>query len=107
MNYNKAISWNPKDANPYFWRGHANVARGKYTEAIDDFDEVIRIGGDKASVYHSRGYAKSRLNRVEEAEVDFKKGLQLAKQDNNEKYIEIIEDALHELMSGTTDATQR
>ena len=107
LNYNKAISWNPKDANPYFWRGHANVARGKYTEAIDDFDEVIRIGGDKASVYHSRGYAKSRLNRVGEAEVDFKKGLQLAKQDNNKKYIEIIEDALHELMSGTTDATQR
>ena len=107
LNYGKAIPWNPKDANPYFWRGHANVAIEKHMEAIDDFDEAIRIGGDEASVYHIRGYAKSRLGRVEEAMVDFHKGLQFARQDNNEKYIQIIEKALREIISGTTGAIQR
>lgn len=105
LKYSKAISWNPKDANPYFWRGRARVSIQQYEEAIDDFDEVIHIGGNEASVYHIRGYAKSRLGRVEEAKVDFQKGLQLAQQDNNEKYIEIIEKALRELNSDTTDAT--
>ena len=59
LNYSKAIPWNPKDANPYFWRGHAKVSIEQYMKAIDDFDEVIRISGDEASVYHIRGYAKS------------------------------------------------
>ena len=107
LNYSKAIPWNPKDANPYFWRGHAKVSIEQYMKAIDDFDEVIRISGDEASVYHIRGYAKSCLGRVEEAMVDFHKGLQLAKQVNNEKYIRIIENALHELISGTIGAIQR
>ena len=107
LNYSKAIPWNPKEANPYLWRGYAKVAIEKYTEAIDDFDEAIRIGSDEASVYHIRGYAKSCLGRVEEARVDFQRGLQLAKQINNEQYIRIIEKALRELNSDTTGAIQR
>lgn len=107
LNYSKAIPWNPKDVNPYFWRGNAKVAIKKYIEAIDDFDEAIRIGSDEAAVYHIRGYAKSCLGRVKEAMADFHRGLQLAKQVNDEKYIRIIKKALRELISGPTDAAQR
>ncbi len=101
LNYSKAIRWNPKDANPYFWRGHAKVSIAQFTEAIDDFNEVIQIGGDQATVYQIRGYAKSCLGLNNEAKQDYSKGLQLAQQANNEKYIEIFQDALRELNSDT------
>ena len=106
MNYNKAIPWNPKDANPYFWRGHARVNIQQYEEAVDDFDEVIRIGGDVVSVYQIRGYAKSCLGLYSDAKQDYLKGLQLAQQANNEQYIKIIQEALQELNSHTIGGTQ-
>ena len=106
LNYGKAIPWNPKDANPYFWRGRANVARQKYREAIDDLDEVIRIGGDVESVYQIRGYAKSCLGLYSDAKQDYLKGLQLAQQANNEQHVKIIQEALHKLNSHTTGGTR-
>jgi len=106
LNYNKAISWNPKDANPYFWRGHARVNMQQYEEAVDDFDEVIRIGGDVVSVYQIRGYAKSCLGLYGDAKQDYLKGLQLAQQANNEQYIKIIQEALQKLNSHTIGGTQ-
>ena len=106
LNYNKAIRWNPKDVNPYFWRGRVKVAIEKYREAIDDFDEIIRIKDNVASVYQIRGYAKSRLGLYSDAKQDYLKGLQLAQQANNEQHVKIIQEALHELNSCTTGETQ-
>ena len=106
MNYSKAIPWNPKDASPYFWRGHAKVSIEQYMEAIDDFNEVIRIGGDEASVYHIRGYAKSCLGLYSDAKQDYLKGLQLAQEANNEQHIKIIQEALQKLNSHTIGGTQ-
>ena len=106
LNYSKAIRWNPKDAYPYFWRGYANVARRQYMEAIDDFDEAIHIKDNMVSFYQIRGYAKSRLDLYSDAKQDYIKGLQLAQQANNERYVKIIQEALHELNSHTTSETQ-
>ena len=102
LNYNKAIRYNSKDANAYYGRGCAKVGIWKYDEAIDDFDKVIEIRGDEIAVYRIRGYAKSCLDRIEEAKVDYLKGLELAQQTNNERGIDIIQRALHELNSHTT-----
>ena len=101
LNYSKAIRWKPDDANVFFWRGHAKVSIRQYKETIDDFNEVIRIGGDVVSVYQIRGYAKSCLGFYSEAKEDYSKGLQLAEQANNEKYIKIFQEALRELNSDT------
>lgn len=106
LNYNKAIRWEPKDANLYLWRGSAKVAIEKYIEAIDDFDEAIRIEDNVASIYQIRGYAKSRLGLYSDAKQDYLKGLQLAQQANNEQYVKIIQEALQELNSHTTSDTQ-
>ena len=107
LNYTKAIRWNPKDANPFLWRGYSRVAIRQYEDAINDFDEVIRLGREEASVYQMQGcYAKSCLGLYKEAEQDYLKGLQLAQQTKNEKYIEIIQEALRELNSHTAGGNQ-
>lgn len=105
INYDKEIRWNPKEADPYFWRGHARVSIQQYQEAIDDFDEVIRLGYPSANVYEIRGYAKSCLGLKSEARQDYQEGLQLAKENNDERYIQIIENTLRELNSNSTGGT--
>ena len=106
LNYGKAIRWNPKDANPFLWRGYSRVAIRQYEDAINNFDEVIRLSREEASVYQMQGYAKSCLGLYKEAEQDYLKGLQLAQQTKNEKYIEIIQEALRELDSCTAGGNQ-
>ena len=102
LNYTKAIHWKPDDAKAFFWRGQAKVSIQQYQEAVDDFDEVLSTGDEDISVYQIRGYAKSHLCLNSEAREDYLKGLQLAQQTNNEKYIKIFQEALRELNSDTT-----
>jgi tetratricopeptide (TPR) repeat protein len=44
--YNKAIQLNPNDAEAYYNRGNAYVAKGQYDRAIEDYNKAIQLQQD-------------------------------------------------------------
>ena len=61
----------------YHTRGAAKAALGDHREAIEDYDEAIRLNPKKALFYQDRGIAKRYLGQVEAAEADFAKAKEL------------------------------
>ena len=59
----------------YHTRAVARAALGQHQEAIEDFDECIRIKPDKALYYHDRGLSLKALGQ--NAEADFAKAEEL------------------------------
>ena len=67
---------NPSPAS-YHTRAVARAALGAYHEAIEDFNETIRMKPDKARYYHDRGLAKQASGQHEAAKTDFQKAKDL------------------------------
>ncbi len=61
----------------YHTRGAAKTALGDHQEAIEDFNESIRLRPKKALYYHDRGKAKHTLGQQEAAQADFTKAKEL------------------------------
>ena len=61
----------------YHTRGAAKAGLGNHQEAIEDFNECIRLKPKKALYYHDRGLSKESLGKHEAAEADFTKAKKL------------------------------
>ena len=61
----------------YHTRGAAKAALGDHREAIEDYDEAIRLNSKKALFYQDRGLSKQALGHHEAAEGDFAKAKEL------------------------------
>lgn len=61
----------------YHTRGAARAGLGDHKEAIEDFNECIRLKLKKALYYHDRGVSKQALGQHEAAETDFAKAKEL------------------------------
>ena len=58
-------------------RAAAKSSIGGYNDAIEDFNESIRLNPKKALLYRDRGLAKDALNQYEEALKDFQIAIEL------------------------------
>lgn len=74
---NTAFKFKPKSSRVraafYHTRGAAKAALGDHQEAIEDFNESIRLRPKKALYYHDCGLSKETLGQHEAAEMDFAK----------------------------------
>jgi tetratricopeptide (TPR) repeat protein len=72
---NEAIQLKPNNPDGYFWRGNAFFHQGKYSRAIDDYSEDIRLkprnSDNLAVAYVSRGNAYYHNREYENAITDF------------------------------------
>ena len=73
------------------WKG------GKAEEAISAYDLAIRIDSDYASIYASRGEAKSCLNNFMGAKADFQWALELTEKQGEKDFSVAIDERLQEL----------
>ena len=73
------------------WKG------GKTKEAISAYDLALRINPDYASVYASRGEAKSGLNDFSGAKSDLQNALALAEKQGEKNFSVVIEERLQKL----------
>ena len=84
--YNRAIELNLRGPNlywAYYNRGNAKASDGQIDEAIDDYDQAIRLNPSFGDAYNNRGVEKAKLNRTEEARQDFETALDLARATGN------------------------
>ncbi|MFB2936675.1 GUN4 domain-containing protein [Aerosakkonemataceae cyanobacterium BLCC-F154] len=78
------------ESNIYYKQGLENGQRGKYREAIDCFNKVIRINPDNTEAYKFRGIAYCRLGKNQEAIEDFQEAANLyLKQGKTNEYQEV------------------
>ena len=73
------------------WKG------GKAAEAISAYDLAVRIDPNYASVYASRGEAKSDLNDFIGAKADLQRALELAEKQGEKNFSVAIDERLQEL----------
>ena len=66
-----------KMARYFHTRGAARAGIGDHQEAIEDFNECIRLKPKKALFYHDRGVSNEALGQHEAAEADFAKAKEL------------------------------
>ena len=71
------LQQNNPSAATYHTRATAKAALGNYDDAIEDFDEAIRIKPDDALYYYERGQAKQALGKHEESKADLAKAKEL------------------------------
>jgi hypothetical protein len=61
----------------YFYLGNANLKKGKYAMAIENYSKAITINPPNASIYNYRGYAYSMRGQYDRAIADFTKAIKL------------------------------
>ena len=61
----------------WFDKGVDNLFEGRYQQAIEDFDETVRLNPDFAPAYSERGVAKGSLQLNEEAILDYSRSIEL------------------------------
>ncbi|WP_299454829.1 tetratricopeptide repeat protein [uncultured Microscilla sp.] len=99
---NKSIGINPRFYDALYARSYYFMREGKYLKAIRDYDLLILLYPNVASLYLYRGQAKFYLENYESAETDYRKGYQL-----DSTYIEVINalGSLYFVMDLYKDAT--
>jgi WD40 repeat protein len=65
------------NAETFYKRGMENAQRGRYTEAIEDFTQAIRLNPNYFEAYQYRGLACSKLGYENRAKSDLKNAAQL------------------------------
>jgi tetratricopeptide (TPR) repeat protein len=94
IDYDRAISLNPKFTKAYFSRGRAKFDIGNKQEAITDFDRVIELNPEYAQAYGTRSIAKYQVGNKQEAISDIVKAAELFRQqgriDLHQKSIEML-----------------
>lgn len=76
----------PDDALAYHNRGLVKCERGRYTDAIFDFDVAIQLKPDYVDAYFNRGTAKSDIGQYSAAISDFDTVIQLRPGDYHAYY---------------------
>ncbi|KGN90969.1 hypothetical protein HQ45_02345 [Porphyromonas crevioricanis] len=80
--FNQVIGTRPWLAEPYFYRSIAKLSLEDYSGALGDADSALRQNRFIPGAYLVRGIARQNTQQYEKAEADYRKGLQLAP--NNE-----------------------
>jgi tetratricopeptide (TPR) repeat protein/S1-C subfamily serine protease len=75
VDYDRAITLNPKYSTAYMNRGNARSELGNKQEAIVDYDRAIAINPKFAKAYNNRGVAKSELGNKQEAIIDYNRAI--------------------------------
>jgi tetratricopeptide (TPR) repeat protein len=64
-------------AGDYYARAVSHIQAGRYQDALDDFQQVIRLAPNVPDGYYGSGMARLNLNQFREAVLDFEKALRL------------------------------
>ena len=75
--FDRAIKYDPNDAEAYFKRGRAFLIIGSAKFAIADFDKSIALDDRNPLVFAERGFARQTQGQNSEAQKDFEHGLKL------------------------------
>ncbi len=70
LNFNQVITLDPNDIIAYEYRGNTNFLLGRHEDALADYNKII-AANPSANMLINRGIAYSRLQRFDEALVDF------------------------------------
>ncbi|MGK0308214.1 MAG: tetratricopeptide (TPR) repeat protein [Urechidicola sp.] len=73
----KATSINPIDSFSYVVRGKCYSALGRYDNAIDDFNTVLRKDSTNSLAYFERGYCYKQKGEIEKTKKDYKKAIKI------------------------------
>ena len=91
--YSDIIQKNPDDAKAYYYRARVYYEiYEQYEEAKEDYTLAIEKGFDDAIVYASRGVANMHSENIQEANIDFKKALELGFNETDENAFITVED---------------
>lgn len=69
--YTKSIEANPEFSPAYYNRGIAYYEEKKYHEAIQDFDQALKLEAKSALAYYYRGVCYQEMNELEKAIVSY------------------------------------
>lgn len=78
--FSKAIKLSGTDddsVNSYYNRGTAKLKLGQYSEAIQDYDEAIKLNSRFVEAYNNRGAIKATLGQYAESIQDYDKATEL------------------------------
>lgn len=67
----------PKSAEDYFNRGITYAKKGKYDQAISDFDKALGINPKDANVYCTRGFVRAERGEPDQAISDYTKAIEI------------------------------
>ena len=81
----------------YYQSGLTKFILQEYSNAIVNFDTVIRLKPDQADAYYYRGLAKLELGQVSKAKQDLQTALKLAEQAGDTQFTAKIEAKFHSL----------
>ena len=76
--HNQAVPYTQFSLTQYRQRAYESHQRGKYEDAILDYNEVIRRTSNDADTYYNRGLANKELRRYEAAINDFNEAIRIA-----------------------------
>lgn len=75
MGFNQARA--QYDIDQFFFRGQHSLVEGKYAEAIDNFNILVRLNDKLYEAYFFRGIAKYNLGDFAGAQIDFDKTIEI------------------------------
>ena len=87
-------------AKKYILRGDCYCELERYNEALADYNTAIEIDNENALAYYSRGYLYKILEKLELAELDFKKAIELCPYDDTS----MVELGFIKIQSGSKEA---
>ncbi|XP_013386989.1 tetratricopeptide repeat protein 13 [Lingula anatina] len=76
--FSKSIELDPKKSESYERRAEVLISLGQYTKALEDVNEGLKHS-NRAKLYFLRGTALFLMQKLQDAEDDFRKALDLAK----------------------------
>ncbi len=77
-NYAKALEIEPSNADIYFNRGLAYIAKGEHTKAINDINKAIEVGGDFPEAHHALGNIYDKQQNFTKARDEYNNAIELS-----------------------------
>lgn len=71
LNFNKAVTLNPKFAEAFYKRGNVKFSVKDYKGALEDYNEAIKLNPKFAEAYHNRGLIKYNRGDLKSGQIDF------------------------------------
>jgi tetratricopeptide (TPR) repeat protein len=75
--FKKAVSLNPKYKEALYWAGWCCNELSNYTDAVKYLQQAKALWPNEAKVYFELGYASEKLEKTEEAKINYKKCIEL------------------------------
>lgn len=98
--FTEIIKSRPIHPDAYFDRGESYELLGRYSEAVDDYTQAIKLGVfDLGGAYFNRGWVYAKLWQLDKALEDCKKAIQLDRDAGGER----LNRGLHYVMAGQFD----